>query len=426
MSLRFVYFLFVIFNVLDLHGQASITFYNDILDDAFKIAKREKKHVFIDTYAPWCIPCKRMEMVFREPEVASYFNANFVNVRINMQSDLGRELNKRYDVIFLPTFIIFDDKKNVKFKSDGEMSGDELMRIANNALYPSNIRAPQNKPQVSIVQSKTEFIDATPVEPPLPAPNTNDATGSEKILYVLDGKDNQSPEYLYQEAYFRFQLMDGSHRKTAQKYLKTQKDWGNDRNMRFIFDFVYDTDSPEFQYLIVNRHKFESLLSKESVQANIEILVYNKLYQGFPRPNLKEAQALLSYVNPTNSRLTAHQYFLNRLYEEQEFDQYLKLSESYLRNINNQDDAVWYRIGHIIAEHLNDKKLIDKGISAVLQAVSINDTIYDYYDLLAFLYYKKGKKNEALQAAQQAIKVASVSGRDASSTRELVSMIQNL
>ncbi len=67
-------------------AQEAIQFQDIPFKDLITKAKKENKIVFIDAYASWCGPCKMMEKnIFTQKAVGDYYNANFVNARIDME-----------------------------------------------------------------------------------------------------------------------------------------------------------------------------------------------------------------------------------------------------------------------------------------------------------------------------------------------------
>lgn len=54
-------------------------FRNITYKEAFDVAKREKKFVFVDFYTTWCGPCKKMlNEVFPQKKVGDFMNDKFV------------------------------------------------------------------------------------------------------------------------------------------------------------------------------------------------------------------------------------------------------------------------------------------------------------------------------------------------------------
>ncbi len=78
---------------------------------ALDLAKKNKKFVFINFYADWCMYCKKMEHeTFRDRDVQKFLNKYFVSVRIN--TDKRPRLAAYYMVRGLPTFWFLDETGN--------------------------------------------------------------------------------------------------------------------------------------------------------------------------------------------------------------------------------------------------------------------------------------------------------------------------
>ena len=115
----------------------SIRFYEGELDDILAIAQRENKSVFVDAYAPWCIPCKKMDIIFRDKEVGKIFNDNFINLKLDMDLPSSQSAKLKYEIIFLPTLMVLDPQGQVRYKVDKVMSKEELITIANLTADPN-------------------------------------------------------------------------------------------------------------------------------------------------------------------------------------------------------------------------------------------------------------------------------------------------
>lgn len=109
----------------------SIAFQSLSFQQALDLAKQQNKKVFIDCYAVWCGPCKWLdENTFRDPEIVKYFDANFVNLKIDMEKGEGIELRKKLAVNSYPTMFFIDPAGTVLHKVTGSLDSDKLMKEA--------------------------------------------------------------------------------------------------------------------------------------------------------------------------------------------------------------------------------------------------------------------------------------------------------
>jgi thioredoxin-related protein len=76
--------------------------------------------------------------VFPKKEVGDYFNANFLNLHIDMEKGEGIEIAKKYSIYSYPTLLFIDGDGKVVYKAAGYMSPQELISIAKEAVNPEN------------------------------------------------------------------------------------------------------------------------------------------------------------------------------------------------------------------------------------------------------------------------------------------------
>ena len=403
-----------------------IKFHKDILDEALAMAKSEGKYVFIDTYAPWCAPCKRMNKVFSDPNVGDLYNEKFINVKINMDGALGKEMLRKYDVVWLPTMLILDQEGNVKYKIDKEAKAKDLIQMAHNALDPNYTF--YNRPTFSkspvVNNSAPKTVSKAIVKAPVPTTEkveddvilgvTDIPAEPERILFVYDENAiNNNPEILYHEAYLQMQLLSPKVTEAAQKYLDTQKDWKTEKNIKFIFDFVENVRSPFFKFYSENLPLFYKYVGKEKTMQNLQIMVYMRLNNGYPRPDLKEATKLYRLIDKENAEEKAHLYHMQRLKLEEKWSDFANHCDNYLKNINPKNFEV-----------LKESTLLkmDKGLKGLPQSLRLIDYLLvekniNDYGLIALkcrALHHLGKTSEAKNLAKKTIKNVSSSDEDIS------------
>lgn len=72
-------------------------------------AKASNRVIFMDAYTTWCGPCKMMaKNVFTDETVGDFYNANFVNVKMDMEAGEGVALASEYSVRAYPTLLFID------------------------------------------------------------------------------------------------------------------------------------------------------------------------------------------------------------------------------------------------------------------------------------------------------------------------------
>lgn len=114
--------------------QNEIIFHSNYAE-AQKLAQKEKKIIFVDNYATWCGPCKKLDAkVFNNKEVADYFNANFINVKIDIEKGEGPSMKQKYKINSVPTMLFLDENGEVLNRLIGYMEADQLLESAKRTL----------------------------------------------------------------------------------------------------------------------------------------------------------------------------------------------------------------------------------------------------------------------------------------------------
>ena len=99
-----------------------IEFRTESFEEVMKMAKEQKKWVFVDVYGPICPPCREMEKnIFPDPKVGEFYNAHFLCMKVDGTKE-EKELTTTYRVSMWPTYLFFDYEGNLRYRVKGSMS----------------------------------------------------------------------------------------------------------------------------------------------------------------------------------------------------------------------------------------------------------------------------------------------------------------
>ena len=98
-------------------------------------AKKQHKLIFLDAYASWCGPCKLLKKkTFPDKEAGEFFNANYINVAIDMEKGDGPALGEKFAVNAYPTLRIIDADGNILTYTKGYMNAKQLIEFGEQGL----------------------------------------------------------------------------------------------------------------------------------------------------------------------------------------------------------------------------------------------------------------------------------------------------
>lgn len=140
-------FAFVLMNAI--HAQQAPQTAEQILNEAYKQAAKEKKNVFVMFHASWCGWCHKMDDSMNDESVKKYFDDNFVIRHLVVYESKGKEALENPGALELltkykgndqgiPYWFVFD--KDGKLLADSKMrpEGASLDDVGNNSGCPAS------------------------------------------------------------------------------------------------------------------------------------------------------------------------------------------------------------------------------------------------------------------------------------------------
>ena len=117
-----------------------IKFVKTSLENAFEIAKKQNKPVFVEIYAIGCQHCENFKKTFdTNPNVGAYFNQKFVSYQVEVNSPEGREFRKKHNIYVLstPMMSFWDKEENlmhIQVTGDEQNNEKSLKEMADRAI----------------------------------------------------------------------------------------------------------------------------------------------------------------------------------------------------------------------------------------------------------------------------------------------------
>lgn len=111
--------------------EKGITFTEVSWKEALIKAKKEDKLIFLDVYANWCGPCKKLKQsTFLDEEAGKYFNEIFINISIDGETREGRSLIEKYGLRGYPSLLLIDQNGAPVKLATGFLSAKQFLAWA--------------------------------------------------------------------------------------------------------------------------------------------------------------------------------------------------------------------------------------------------------------------------------------------------------
>jgi len=369
-------------------GAQGIDFFHGTWQEALKKSAKSGKPIFVDTYAKWCGPCKRMAATtFKDEKAGNFFNEKFINIKIDAEEGEGREFRKKYPVSAFPTLFFIDEKGEVLHKVVGGQTVPGLINNGNLALR------------------KVDY-------------------SREYTAKYEEGE--RSPEFIYDYV----KSLNKSNKpslKVSNEYLRSQEDLTTEFNLRFLHEAAVEADSRIFNLMLENKVAIGKLVGLEALRDRIELAcgkTAQKAVEFESEDLLNEAKDKMRKNYPEKAEAFAAQVDMDFYLKENNPEKYGKACENFAKYVANGDakalDKLASDLGKNFMDHEGCMKMAEKFAK---EAVNKSDE-YSYYLTYSSILFTNGKTKQAKKIANKALELAKVKGGNAE--KQVESFIRRL
>ncbi len=388
-KLIYLYLLFFSFTVF---AQEGIRFEKIPFKEILAKAKKENKLVFIDAMASWCGPCKMMEKnVFTKKEVADFYNSTFINATFDMEIGEGREIAQKYGVQSYPTYLFLN--------GDGQLISRNMGYMAESLFIDLGKEA---NAAVKNIGSLRERFDKGEKSP-------------EFLINIIKLNSNSDYEFakLASERYFE--------NKKTKEFTKDE--------LGYLLFFVKSYLDPNYKFFVENKAEIIKVMTEE------QYTQYDNFYK---------LQKLMTDAVDEKNKIIKEEFFMTNaeklvgkeeadkalwrlklnFYEIQDlFPMYEKTALTYYADSEKFDTQDLLKAAWIFSEKATNPNSLKKAQEWAEKSVMRQETAENTY-ILAKIYQKSGKMEEAKMFAEASLKLAQKTGNDSLLAEKLLTELK--
>ncbi len=358
-------------------------------------AQKENKPVFVDFYAVWCGPCKFMTKdVFTNPEVADYYNANFLAYKVDAEKE-EKELVAAANIDAYPSLFYYSPKGQIITKNVGALDAKGFKKFGEGVL--ENMKALENLPIL-----KAQY-DKKPTDIPLMTSYLNLLVQAQKF----EEAEPIAKTYLAQ-------LADAD--------LSKELPWN------LMKKFVKNTESREYKYMMANQKVFFEKYG-DDFQRYLLGLVNEKLNAAMQTKNatsLTDAKNIYYAAISLTDTSKPKEYYeteldLHYFKSTQQWADYFAVATKWIDKYNADNFQELFEKAMTVAENSTSKMELEKAKVWIEKLLTINQDALSYVGY-AVVWEKMGNKEEAKKNA----KIAAEKNQDAQLKGFIDAMLERL
>lgn len=351
-------------------------------------AKAENKYIFIDCFTTWCGPCKYMTAnIFPQEEVGTFFNKNFVNVKVQMdKTDKDDEFVKKwYDdakkiaeecgVTAYPTFLYFSPEGKLVHRVVGSGEAADFVKKSQAALDPA-------KQYYTLLDKFNKNTNKQPAEI------------RKMALAAKEAYDRKNAD-MY-----------------AKEYLATQKDLFTKENIEFLDMVVSSSKDKEFALFVNQGGKIDKVMGKGTAAKKVKAVIMREEVPALmPKdrntaPDWANMESVLTKKYPAYSGETVSNMKIQYAQFTKDWPTFQKEVTAYMAKYGA--DATPDQLNSFawtVYQFCPDMKCVTDALEWSKRSFKDKE-IPAYMDTYANILYKMGRKDEAIAFQEKVVALA--------------------
>lgn len=367
---------------------------NKSFKDLLALAKKENRLLFLDAYTTWCGPCKLMaKNIFPQEKVGEFYNANFINSKIDMEKGEGIDLAKKYNVRAYPTYLFINGDGELIYRVTSYYDVPEFIEVGKDAIDPAK--------QMGALKSKFEA-------------------------------GNKDPEFL--KSFIKiFAFADPELATTAAaKYFAGKKSEPlSQEDFSFLFSLTKDSNSPLYGEFISRKDEMLKVMPEENYNKTLNTFQLNSLFNTSydKKTKIFDEKKYVAEASKTKSEKEVSTLLLKSKIKvaaiNKDKNEYQRLSMEYYKDGSSPEftSDELNSISWNFFENATEKVNLDRALLWAKQSVKL-DVAYANTDTVANLYFKSGDKANAKIWATKAIELAKKEGEEYAETQALLDKVK--
>ncbi|MCY0967835.1 thioredoxin family protein [Chryseobacterium wangxinyae] len=349
-------------------------------------AKKENKLIFIDAYAVWCGPCKLMvKNIFPLKPVGDYYNANFINAKIDMEKGEGIDLAKKYNVRAFPTYLFINGDGEEVHRTLGYVEEKDFIQFAMDAGDPNK--------RLTALKQKFENGEKNP-----------------EFLKNLAGLT------IYNDADFAGKVLD---RYFSAKTTLDQED------VQMLLSGTQSTESPLYKIFQNKKEEITKIFPADRYDMfdkNVKLnTIMKKTYSADTKKwnddyFYTETQ---KFLTKEESEKLLKRAKSNRALKDKDFATYEKMTLDLYKDYSAASSEELNSLAWNFFENVNTKSSLETAVKWAQESVKKKEE-YANTDTLANLYNKIGDKKNAKMWAEKSVALGKAAGEDTVETEKIL------